>query len=298
MCNVITHLNAVVKLFLNFMKKNQAEMIFFQAHSLFINEIRSEIHTICLREFGNDWQQNYSATFRHERLIETWNRNIRDGIRPEDLIECSNLEMFSDVYKKSQFFMRKFGRNNFRIPTYFTDIAKARNMVSHNATYDSDIADLAYLSMIVISRKLKKENLENKIRALKDGSNIEEKINAKPKFRDKSNRHSNADRLFSNAEIQIKITTRAQTLSEDELNRLCDKDYSRDTFNNTYPIFVKVPQNSSREERQSAIKDHNNNNRWTVKYEFIRNNYSYFITTQWYPRNDEYVKDWLQRKNT
>ena len=298
MCNVITHLNAVVKLFLNFMKKNQAEMIFFQAHSLFINEIRSEIHTICLREFGNDWQQNYSATFRHERLIETWNRNIRDGIRPEDLIECSNLEMFSNHYMESQFFRNKFGRINFRVPTYFIDIAEARNMVAHHASYDSDIADRAYLHMIAISNTLKKYNLVNELKSLRDSSNVVEKINAKPRFRDISNSHNNAERLFSNTEIQIKITERAQTLSDVDLNKLCDRDYSKATFNNSYPIFVKVPQNSSKEERQSAIKDHKDKSRWTIRYEFIRNNYSYFITTQWYPRNDVYVKDWLQRTST
>ena len=56
---------------------------------------------------------------------------------------------------------------------------------------------------------------------------------------------------------------------------------------------MRVPQNASNEERQEAIKDHNNANRWTVKYEFIKNGYSYFVTTQWYPRNDAYVKKWL-----
>ena len=279
------------------MEKNQAETNFFQAHSLFIKEIRSVFHTICLTQFGENWQQNYSATFRHEGLRETWNGKIRDGRQPQDLIECSNLAMFSDHYNNSQFFGNQFGGIRFSIPTYFTDIAKARNMVSHNATYDSDIADLAYLSMIAISRKLKKENLENKIRALKDGSNIVEKLNAKSKSRDKSNSNNNDKRLYTNTEIQIKITERAQTLSDVELNKLCDRDYSKYTFKNTYPIFIKVPQNSSKEERQSAIKDHNYN-RWTIRYEFIRNNYSYFITTQWYARNDVYVKDWLQRTST
>lgn len=295
MCNVIACLNTEI---FYFMEKNQAGLNFFQAHSLFINEIRREIHTICLREFGQNWQQNYSATFRFEGLKDTWNKNIDDGKLPEDLIECSNLEMFSRHYEGRQFFRNKFDDITFTVHASFKNIAKARNMVAHNAAYDSDIADLAYLSMIEIFRKLKKENLVNELRSLRDRSNIEEKINAKPKFRDKSNGHNNAERLFSNTEIQIKITKRAQTLSDVELNKLCDRNYSKATFNNTYPIFVKVPQNSSKEKRQSAIKDHNNKSRWTIRYEFIRNNYSYFITTQWYPRNDVYVKDWLQRTNT
>lgn len=280
------------------MEENQAEINFFQAHSLFINEIRSVFHTICLTQFGENWQQNYSATFRNEESKETWNRNIRDGKQPQDLIECSNLAMFSDHYKNSQFFRNQFGGIRFGVSTYFTDIAKARNMVAHHANYDSDIADRAYLDMITISNTLGNENLVNKLRDLRNGPNIVEKLNAKSKSRDKSKSNNNDERLYTNTEIQIKISEKAQTLSDDELNKLCDKDYSKYTFKNTYPIFVRVPQNASTEERELAIKDHNNRNRWTVKYEFNKNNYSYFITTIWYPKNDEYVKDWLQRKNT
>ena len=267
----------------------------FRAHGLFIIEIRSVFHTICLREFGKNWQHNYSATFRQDGRIEQWNWSIRDGIRPESLIECANLGMFADYYKDYRFFKSEFPNGiSFRLATYFADIAKARNMITHYRNYDRDIADIAYLNMIAISDTLEKENLVIELRRLKNGPNIVEKINAKSEFRVKSNSRNNSGRLYSNTEIQIKITDKAKTLSDVELNKLCDRDYSKDTFNNIYSIFVKVPQNASIEERQMAIKDHNNKNRWTVKYEFNRNNYSYFITTQWYPRNDTFVKDWLQ----
>jgi len=280
------------------MEENQAEINFFQAHSLFINEIRSVFHTICLRQFGENWQQNYSATFRNEGSRETWNGKIRDVKQPQYLIECSNLAMFSDHYQKKKFFRNQFGRISSRVSTYFKDIAEARNMVAHHANYDSDIADRAYLHMITISNTLGNENLVNNLRDLRNGPNIVEKLNAKSKSRDKSKSNNNDERLYTNTEIQIKISEKAQALSEDELNKLCDRDYSKAIFNNTNPIFVKVPQNASKEERQSAIKDHKNKNRWTVKYEFNKNNYSYFITTQWYPRNDVYVKNWLQRTST
>ena len=67
-------------------------------------------------------------------------------------------------------------------------------------------------------------------------------------------------------------------MSDDELKKLCDEEYSRKIFKNTYPIFVRVPQNASKEEKQKAIKDHNDKNRYTVKYEFSKNGYSYFVT--------------------
>ncbi|MDA9783076.1 hypothetical protein N9B55_01550 [Vicingaceae bacterium] len=283
--------------------------IFFRAHSFFIIEMRSKFHTICLQKFGIDWEHEYSATFRTSEDIKLWNTRIQRGEKPENLIECSNLEMFADYYKESKFFLKLFPGIRFSVATYFRDIAKARNMTVHNLLYDKDIADTAYLNMITVSDKLEKKNLVIELRNLKNSSNIVEKENLVSESRNledssnivekvnaKSNSRNNGERLYTNREIQIEITKKAQTLPDVELNKLCDKDFSKETFDNNYPIFVKVPQNASIKERQMAIKDHNNKNRWTFKYEFNRSNYSYFITTQWYPRNDIFVKNWLQNK--
>jgi hypothetical protein len=54
-----------------------------------------------------------------------------------------------------------------------------------------------------------------------------------------------------------------------------------------------MPASSSEEDFEASIKDHNEQSRWTWRYKFIVGDFAYAITTQWYVRNDEYVKRWL-----
>jgi hypothetical protein len=285
----------------------------FEALGIFIINMRSVFHALCLREFGENWETSYSETFRHDSNRDLWNNQIRNGEKPENLIDFGNLEMFAERHRQSNFFRQRFINDNinYRIPTYFKDIADVRNSLMHFQHIDDNQILRAYINMQSIANALEMDELAESLNELRNNTNREESkktkeqdtnkktyISSETLRRDKSNSHNNAERLFSNTEIQIEITKRAQTLSDIELNKLCDRDYSKNTFNNTYAIFVKVPQNASKEERQLAIKDHNNTNRWTVRYEFNRNNYSYFITTQWYPRNDAYVEDWLQLTNS
>ncbi len=210
------------------------------------------------------------------------------------MIDFGNLEMFAEHYKESQFFRRKFCNGiNFRVPTYFKDIAEARNNLMHFLPFDNDNAQKAYLHMIGIVQTLEMKDLVDELRSLKEDSFGAPQINKNTTKRMVKTKNGNKKRLYSNKDIQIKITEKAQTLSDAELEILCDAAYSHELFNNNHPIFVRVPENASTEERQMALRDHNGNNRWTFRYEFSKNGYSYFVTTQWYPRNDEYVQTWL-----
>lgn len=100
---------------------------------------------------------------------------------------------------------------------------------------------------------------------------------------------------YNNTEIQIRLTEVAQHIPLEELDRLCNPEYSKQVFNNNYPIFVRLPLNSPSEIKQKAIKDHNNIARWTWKYEFERDGYCYAVSTQWYNRNDDGVEKWLKK---
>jgi hypothetical protein len=114
-----------------------------------------------------------------------------------------------------------------------------------------------------------------------------------PDYKSNDINNSQNIRIYTNTEIQIKLSNKAQTMPQLELDKLCTSDYSKITLNNNYPLFVKVPENASIENRRKAITDLNGYNRWTWRHEFIRNGYSYAISTQWYPYNDEYVKAYL-----
>ena len=106
---------------------------------------------------------------------------------------------------------------------------------------------------------------------------------------------SMTERLFSNKEIEDKISQVARTISEDELEQLCDKRASKELFNIDVPLFIKCSKNLSEASKRNAVKDEQGISRWTWKFEFERNNFLYAITTQWYPRHDIKVKEWLHK---
>lgn len=104
---------------------------------------------------------------------------------------------------------------------------------------------------------------------------------------------SRKDRIYNNTEIQELIVAKAIKFDNDELARYCREDYCKTKFDLNYSLFVKMPITSSQVELEASIKDHNGQNRWTWRYKFTVDNFVYAITTQWYDRNDEYVKKWL-----
>ena len=106
-----------------------------------------------------------------------------------------------------------------------------------------------------------------------------------------------SNRPFTNSEIQEKISMFARKLSDAELDKFCRKDYSKLIFDINFPLFLKVPDNYTYAQKSAAVRDVGGLNRWTWKYEFQRNGYSYAISTQWYARNDEYVQRWLRNMN-
>jgi predicted CopG family antitoxin len=100
-------------------------------------------------------------------------------------------------------------------------------------------------------------------------------------------------RIFSNKEIQERISTIAETLSENELELLCDEQFSKDTFGISFPLFIKVNAIENQATKKDMVKTNDGVNRWTWKFEFIKSGFSYGICTQWYPKNDLAVKEWL-----
>lgn len=104
-----------------------------------------------------------------------------------------------------------------------------------------------------------------------------------------------SQRIYTNRDIQEKIALAARELSDVDLEKLCRRDYSKTVFDINFPLFIKVPDHFTHAQKLDAVKDEGGMNRWTWKFEFQRNGFSYAITTQWYGRNDEYVRRWLHK---
>ena len=103
------------------------------------------------------------------------------------------------------------------------------------------------------------------------------------------------DRLYTNKEIQQKISATAQRLPMDRLEALCEEETSKRLFGISFPLFIRLPVASNQAVKRAAVKTPDGVNRWTWKYEFEREGQIYAICTQWYPRNDLLVKGWLEQ---
>lgn len=104
-----------------------------------------------------------------------------------------------------------------------------------------------------------------------------------------------SNRPFTNREIQEKIAVASRNLSDAEIDKFCTKQYSKLIFDINFPLFLKVPDHFTHDRKSDAVKDEQGVNRWTWKYEFKRNGFSYAMSTQWYSRNDEYVQRLLRK---
>lgn len=104
-----------------------------------------------------------------------------------------------------------------------------------------------------------------------------------------------SNRPFTNSEIQEKIAIEARKLSDSDLDKFCKKEHSKLIFDINFPLFLRVPDHFTFAQKSDAVKDEKGVSRSTWRFEFKRNGFSYAVSTQWYPRNDEYVQRWLRK---
>jgi len=102
-----------------------------------------------------------------------------------------------------------------------------------------------------------------------------------------------SQRIYSNTEIQEKISNALQNLTDADLDKFCRKSHSKVVFDIKTPLLLKVPTHFTEAEKAEAIKDEKGMDRYTWAYEFERNGFLYAIHTQWHARNDAAVQRWL-----
>jgi hypothetical protein len=107
-------------------------------------------------------------------------------------------------------------------------------------------------------------------------------------------RSASGGRLFTNTEIQQRIVSAAKDLSVDELEALCDEALSKEVFGINFPLFVRVADASNETTKKKAVKTKDDVSRWSWKHEFSRDGYAYAVCTQWYPKSDVLVAEWLK----
>lgn len=126
----------------------------------------------------------------------------------------------------------------------------------------------------------------------KDKTNISHVMKSEGK-----QRKIDMDRLFNNTEIQKRISKVLNEFDQLDLDKFCDKTFSKDVFDLNFSLLVKIKKDLPLEKKKEIIKSEGIS-RWTLKYPIEKNNFLYAISTQWYARNDEYVKKWLKKNET
>jgi hypothetical protein len=114
----------------------------------------------------------------------------------------------------------------------------------------------------------------------------------KPKIEKKEEKKL-SNRIFTNSQIQKELSKKLKNFEQKELDKFCDLEYSKSIFKNNTPLLIKIKKDTPIERKKEIVRD-GNVNRWTWKYEFEKGNFIYAISTQWYPKNDEYVKKWIE----
>lgn len=83
----------------------------------------------------------------------------------------------------------------------------------------------------------------------------------------------------------------SELISEIEVRKLTQEDYSKMIFDMNYPVLKKVDENKSIKENRT-VGDYTRY--YAEPYEF--KNFRYLISSEWYDRNQEEYIRWLKRK--
>ena len=65
---------------------------------------------------------------------------------------------------------------------------------------------------------------------------------------------TNNGRLFSNKEVQQRVTAIAKSLPENELEELCNDSSSKDIFGISFPLFIRINASANQAEKKQAVK--------------------------------------------
>ncbi|WP_165733189.1 hypothetical protein [Polaribacter sp. 20A6] len=76
---------------------------------------------------------------------------------------------------------------------------------------------------------------------------------------------SEVRRVYTNTDIQRKISDVLRNFNENELDEFCNKEYSKELFNLSFSLLVKYHKKDSIDSKNELIK-RNGLNRWTYKY--------------------------------
>jgi hypothetical protein len=142
----------------------------YQAFGNFIEAIRPYIVSILLKQEGDKWAAKFAESLSFDQK-EQWNTALRNGSKPEVLIDYHHLKSFA--IKNKELLKPDFGKKFGDLPNWMGEIAEVRHKVAHFQDVDEDEAMKAWIHMRTIAKILKMDELEAELTRTEKGKEAE-----------------------------------------------------------------------------------------------------------------------------
>jgi hypothetical protein len=143
----------------------------YNAFGNFVEAIRPYIVSILMKQEGDKWAAKFAESLTYEQK-EQWNTALRNGSKPEVLIDYHHLKSFA--IKNKDILKPDFGKKFGDLPNWMGEIADVRHKVAHFQDVDEDEAMKAWIHMRTIAKILKMDELEVELQKSEKGKDAVE----------------------------------------------------------------------------------------------------------------------------
>ncbi|MBA4124439.1 MAG: DUF499 domain-containing protein [Acidobacteria bacterium] len=141
----------------------------YKGLGLFLEGFRAYIISLLMQNSGDAWADAFKDTLSIQQK-ENWEREIENGIAPENMIDFHHLKFFAIGNK--DLLRPDFGRKTNNVPSWLSDIADVRHKVAHFHEITKNEATKAWIDMETIANHLKMPELEAEIIKLKENKTV------------------------------------------------------------------------------------------------------------------------------
>ncbi|GAB3950068.1 DUF499 domain-containing protein [Spirosoma harenae] len=136
----------------------------FKALGLFIDAFRPYIISLLAKNEGDKWPAEYANKLSMGQR-DNWDKGLRNGTAPEQLIDFNNIRSFALGFK--ELLRTDFGKDANSLATWLDDITAVRNKLAH---YNTELSDsevtMAFFNMSRIADKTGMTDLKDSLKRL------------------------------------------------------------------------------------------------------------------------------------
>ncbi|PRY22294.1 hypothetical protein CLV58_1467 [Spirosoma oryzae] len=137
----------------------------FKALGLFIDAFRLYSVSILTKQYGDVWPAEYARKLGGSQR-ETWDRGIRAGTAPEQLIDFNNISTLA--YEFKELLRPDFSKDTKHLTTWLSEITSVRNKLAHfnPGEISDDEITITFINMSRIADKTGMTDLKDSLKRL------------------------------------------------------------------------------------------------------------------------------------